>query len=563
MSLFSHSLYGRLPAGFVYVVWAFAIITGISICYQMHLSVFDDAYISFRYAQNLAEHGQLTWNVNGEHAEGYSNLLLILLLALGIKLFLAPLLFARIISFLSLFIIGYSFCRCLRLKFGIHWKAGSFLFILYVFSTQALQLCMVGMETVLSAALLSLFILIATRLLQAGETRERKQFLAQLYILSLLALLTRPENGLLLLPLLFLSLDAIRRQGLPIKNVLVLFLWWWMLPTGIYLLWKMYYYGDILPLPFYVKVLTSNATAAVSLIKPSGVSGLTYTIASHKWLFLCATGGFLVLLSKKDNHRWLFVLSGIFLLFNLYFCTVDILMNIYNRFFFPFLIILFLLIGPLIVWIPAQASHLIAGMKKFIVPGVLATWSVLLAVVLFAYRNEVLNTAHGIVAVPGKRDLMQRELAFARQLSEYPKIKNISIAFSDAGVLAYYTRADFIDLVGLNNNIIAKGNKAEALAYVFNSKPVLLIAPSLNNQWITFGHGQLGNYNSWIKDPRLDAYSYIATITTTYYNLELLLWKDYPGFNNLGIYLSRISDTVYRTNGLTFGLRSSCVRDWQ
>ena len=42
----------------------------------------DDAYITFRYARHLAEgYGPGAWNHTGEHVEGYSSLLWILLLA--------------------------------------------------------------------------------------------------------------------------------------------------------------------------------------------------------------------------------------------------------------------------------------------------------------------------------------------------------------------------------------------------------------------------------------------------------------------------------------------------
>ena len=43
--------------------------------------VTDDAYISFRYARNLALHGQLVFNL-GEQVEGYTNFLWTVLLAL-------------------------------------------------------------------------------------------------------------------------------------------------------------------------------------------------------------------------------------------------------------------------------------------------------------------------------------------------------------------------------------------------------------------------------------------------------------------------------------------------
>src|SRR5665213_2125636 len=42
---------------------------------------FDDTYITFRYAANLAHGFGIVWNVGGAHTEGYTNFLLVLLLA--------------------------------------------------------------------------------------------------------------------------------------------------------------------------------------------------------------------------------------------------------------------------------------------------------------------------------------------------------------------------------------------------------------------------------------------------------------------------------------------------
>jgi arabinofuranosyltransferase len=52
----------------------------------------DDAYISFRYARNLAEHGALAFNIvePPELVEGYTNFLWVLVLALGAKIGVAP-----------------------------------------------------------------------------------------------------------------------------------------------------------------------------------------------------------------------------------------------------------------------------------------------------------------------------------------------------------------------------------------------------------------------------------------------------------------------------------------
>ena len=47
--------------------------------------VTDDAYISFVFSRNLAEHGQLAFNL-GQPVEGYTNFLWTVILALGLVL---------------------------------------------------------------------------------------------------------------------------------------------------------------------------------------------------------------------------------------------------------------------------------------------------------------------------------------------------------------------------------------------------------------------------------------------------------------------------------------------
>src|SRR5439155_5917137 len=42
---------------------------------------FDDTYITFRYAANLAHGFGIVWNPGGPHTEGYTNFLYVLLLA--------------------------------------------------------------------------------------------------------------------------------------------------------------------------------------------------------------------------------------------------------------------------------------------------------------------------------------------------------------------------------------------------------------------------------------------------------------------------------------------------
>ena len=53
---------------------------------QRYFYLFDDAYISMRYAWNLVQGNGLVWNA-AEYVDGYTNLLMTLLMALSIFLF--------------------------------------------------------------------------------------------------------------------------------------------------------------------------------------------------------------------------------------------------------------------------------------------------------------------------------------------------------------------------------------------------------------------------------------------------------------------------------------------
>ena len=48
--------------------------------------VIDDAIIGYRYSENLAVHGSLTWNVGEAPVEGYTGVFLPVMLAGAIKL---------------------------------------------------------------------------------------------------------------------------------------------------------------------------------------------------------------------------------------------------------------------------------------------------------------------------------------------------------------------------------------------------------------------------------------------------------------------------------------------
>lgn len=111
----------------------------------------DDAFISFRYARNLAEGHGLVFNP-GERVEGYSNFLLVLLLAFASTLSLDIVLVAKLVGVLSLPVIALLAVWLIgRLGGG---KRGSAVgFSLSVTATPLAYWAVSGLETAVYAAL--------------------------------------------------------------------------------------------------------------------------------------------------------------------------------------------------------------------------------------------------------------------------------------------------------------------------------------------------------------------------------------------------------------------------
>src|SRR5439155_158429 len=78
--------------------WPVLVATAVLVPHALYFDfVSDDAYISFRYARNLAEHVQLVFNL-GERVEGFTNFLWTVMLAGGIKLGVSPVVSSRFLG---------------------------------------------------------------------------------------------------------------------------------------------------------------------------------------------------------------------------------------------------------------------------------------------------------------------------------------------------------------------------------------------------------------------------------------------------------------------------------
>jgi len=209
----------------------------------------DDAFISFRYAQNIARGLGPVWN-QGERVEGYTNFLWTLIMALPHAAGISPVGF----SFgLGLALFGVSLYLTFRVAAPILGTTGRGLLVVlllgtnYTFSAFATS----GMETQLQTCLVCLAVFV---LLNREDGRASGSGRPALLSGVLgLAILARPDSAL---PAVALPVTALRTTGRSrtgrvggrfalLAPVLAL--------AGGWLVWKALFYGNLLPNTFYAK----------------------------------------------------------------------------------------------------------------------------------------------------------------------------------------------------------------------------------------------------------------------------------------------------------------------
>ena len=252
----------------------------------------DDPFITFRYVKNVALGKGLVFNA-GEKVEGYSNFLFLLLLIPGIWSGLGLLALSKIYGFFFalgtvLFLLGFLFKYYPDFK-PWHILAGLLLAVNGAFALWAVS----GMETALSA-----FFVTGAWALFCRENTEEAKATPWSALLLLGAALNRPEGVIYFIALFCLSLALRKRKKIPTSRLLFWVLLF-LVPFGLYQLWRIYYFKNLFPNTFYAK--------ATGGFIPQAKAGFVY-IGTFFWqnpyllLLLVFLPG---LLRKKADLPWL------------------------------------------------------------------------------------------------------------------------------------------------------------------------------------------------------------------------------------------------------------------
>lgn len=457
-------------------------VAGVAIVLYLHGAVYlnytsDDAYISYRYALHLADGIGLVWNP-GQHVEGYSNFLWVLILAgshvLGADIPLS----GRWIGFASAVAASamtYLLVEELLLRKDVARYAGMAAAIALAASAPFALWSYAGLETPFFALLVAVAVLLHIR-------EQRSEGVPASGVVWALVLFTRPDGVVLFVVSAFFKVaevilaegraDAASRQRSPAsRRRLALWLVAFSALFVPYFAWRYVTYGWLLPNAYYAKVGGGSAQFE---------RGLRYLIDFSRqyaaWLILLVAPALMLNTLRRSAAIYMVALLtawGIYVVL----IGGDALLDF--RFFAEVL--------PLLYAVAAASLASILLAIRFEEPraallrsaaGIVVTGG-LIAFTLQSTPNEPYSRA-----VPNENAAVRDRVVIGRWLRANAP-RDTSIAVLAAGAIPYESRLVTIDMLGLNDEHIAHrpirvgagaaGHEKFDAQYVLSLKPTAII----------------------------------------------------------------------------------------
>jgi hypothetical protein len=223
----------------------FLIIISFFILPQFYLwdHITDDAYISFRYAERLLEGKGLTFN-DGEKVEGFSNPLWIFILALSSKITTIEIpTLARILGFMFSNLVILFILLITKILFD---KSKANLLLIFIssiiFFTPGFHVYSTGGLEV------SLFSFLITSVTYFSISESKNHLIIAAILAGFLGI-CRPEGSLYILLWLILTYKFDKQNIFSYLSRIIIAI----IPSIIYVTFRLYYYGEILPNTAYAK----------------------------------------------------------------------------------------------------------------------------------------------------------------------------------------------------------------------------------------------------------------------------------------------------------------------
>lgn len=428
----------------------------------------DDANIYFVYMRNFAEGHGFVWNIGGEHVEGFTSLIWTLFGALAYRI--APGSFNFILLATNFVLIFFTLRSVLLFARRLNGVENQRLHAIEVVIV-ALLLLPLGfvewnvlalMETGLWTFLLTHLTLQVAALFIEPNRFSLTKFLAMLILLDL----TRPES--LVMSLVFIVLLSgvlsIRHRAYAAKVAAISLLTHLSVVVGLFL-WRLSYFGYPFPNTYYAKVSGSVMDNIQSGIRYLFIFFYSYPHAALLTVLLCIFAGVAVtrLVSRGApmavEEKVLSVVMCVLL--------IGLVLPVltggdhfkYSRFYQPYLPLLYVVGTSLFLW----QRYLGMSLQRREIPVSLLVAPLVFASLFFSKFTVFdffkgsgsvnYNILNDFSLAQNARHLGDRLNETFSVLDEYPSLGALA-----TGSIGYCYSGKTIDLLGLNNTIMAHAN---------------------------------------------------------------------------------------------------------
>ena len=367
----------------------------------------EDAVILFQYSRNLAETGAITFIPGGVHAEGATDFLWMVFLALGMKLGIDAFWLIALVNVVSIALLGVLLVKIAGCKVTP-------LPLLFVAGTMAIM-------PQIAAAALGFSVLPFAVLLVLMTWYFLQQNDVAVPISAIILCLFRPDGIVFAVPLMLAALILYPNRGRRLLLQTALFI----VPGFLYFLWRWHYFGQMLPLTFLVKADNPRVARALGLFIYSSLHEgklLSFFAIAILWFVLRGR------LRDKRNQA---VLLCLVVLPNLFYMAMRLDQNVGHRFY------IYLPVG-IAVLVAMNWQSLRAERAPLLRAGLLC-WLIFPMAVWIDDTTQVWP------------HMFDNRTELAKELSQFKG----TMIISEAGVLPYYSRWTAYDAWGLNTDRFA------------------------------------------------------------------------------------------------------------
>ena len=415
----------------------------------------DDSYIIFRYARNLAHGWGLVYNA-GQKVEGYTGFLWVLLLAGATRLISDPILVSKVLGVLFnilALVAAYFLCRRMETKQAPMY---GFALALTASNSHVIIGSVAGLETPLFTAILCWGVVAYLQAIGEPAVNRQRNWLVCSSLLFALLMLTRPDGALTYAFLWCYTAWLFRKQTRNILNFTIPL----VLVYGPYFLWRWHYYGYFFPNTFYVK---RGGTLAL-LVKGAIQTGHFFGLQSGGW-FLSGLVALAVLLLPEVDTTVIGLAVASRVAFDLW--SGGVTPGEFR----------FLVSALPLIWILAERV-LTGGVLSFGTEsrklGLLAgTWALLLVTQVASFNHD---RTHNIQSVRIGMD--HAHVAVGKWLAAHSP-PSATIAVGDIGAIGFWSQRTILDLDGLTDTHIAHlpGGYSEKRDpwYVLRQSPAFIV----------------------------------------------------------------------------------------